>query len=393
VTTKRAARTQRKSAIRAPKSAPINVLGNAKHAKRLAALAAQEGASSLPLLEEAFTKGSKPMRAAAAHALAVVDNARGEALARDALDRVLAQKRPQQRDVKARVRDLVVQRTPFAIERALEIALERGIAVVSLDDDAQRILVTALVERVGARSLDDAAAFFEATLDIASARAFLVGVLDDEKRPPRDRREAAAALAALGDEPSLNALLTRARDHAGVVFDLALRVLLRIDAAAAYEKLAPLFNDDERARATIADEIGSVARGRADRRWRSLALTMLDLDARHALLLLAHVGAIDDVLAVAKRDALDTSVRHALHALAAVHDRRAVPVLLAWLTRPEGETHAPTLLAALAECAALDDIPLIEALPVEPDRIDFYSACIDRVRARASSITSPPVPA
>jgi hypothetical protein len=383
----------------------INVLGKAKDAKRLTSYAAQEGTASLALLEQAFTKGSKPVRTAAARALAVVNPARGEMLSREALERLLAKKRPLPRDLKAVLSCLAAQRTPFAIERVLEVSLERGVALVHLDDEARQILVRALVDRVGARSLEDAAAFFNAAQDVASACAFFVRVLDDDKRPLRDRREAAAALAALGDEASLAALLARATssteipapvstdradraDRAdgadrAVVFDLALRVLLRIDAAAAFDKLAPSFKNDVRARATIADEIGP----RADKRWRTLALQMLVLDPRHSMLVLARLGAIDNVLAVARRPQVDEIVRHALHALAAVHDRRAVPLVLGWLQRDEGETHAPTLLAALAECAALEDIPHIEALVLRAERADFYTACVERVRERASALT------
>ncbi len=47
---------------------------------------------------------------------------------------------------------------------------------------------------------------------------------------------------------------------------------------------------------------------------------------------------------------------------------------------------ASTLLAALAECASLNDIPRIEALIVRAERADFYTACIDRVRTRASAL-------
>lgn len=403
-----AAKTQARRP-RTPRSAPkpasaridagaIDLLGNARAARKLSAFALQEGAASLALLEQAFTAGSKPIRAAAAAALAHVDKARGEALAREALERVLNQKRPQRRELRARLADLVVQRTPFALERALEIMLERGIGVHGLDDGTQRILVGALVERVGARSLDDAAALLEATEGIEVARPFLVNVLDDDKRPLRDRREAAAALAALGDATSMAALLARASASSSslprkgsasasanvhVVPDLVLRVLLRGDPAAAFDKLADVFRSDAPARGTIADEITP----RADKRWLGLAQDMIDVDASRALLVLARAGGVERVVAIASRSTLDVVVRHALHALAAVHDRRAVPLLLGWLEGDDGEAHAPTLLSALGECASLEDIARIEAIAVSPGHVSFIDACVERVRHRASSIT------
>ncbi len=93
------------------------------------------------------------------------------------------------------------------------------------------------------------------------ARPFLVAVLDDERRPARDRREAAAALAAFGDDASMAALMARASTSA-VAPDLAVRVMLRAsDQAAAFDKLAPRFRDDALVRAAVADELGRVGWG------------------------------------------------------------------------------------------------------------------------------------
>src|SRR5262249_44234392 len=128
----------------------------------------------------------------------------------------------------------------------------------------------------------------------AVARQLGIRIIDDPKLEPAVAHSAARMLLEHGDPETLAELVVR-RPTGKLPFEVATAALLRVDPAAAYDELVDAFRDDGSARNTITNLLDETA----DPRWVDVAKQLPAVDA------LVQLGAIDDVLELARRPELD----------------------------------------------------------------------------------------
>jgi hypothetical protein len=356
----------------------IDLLGKKKDATLLARYAAENGAAALPLLEDAFAKGSPPMRAAAVSAIAKLDAAHAEELVAAALGALGKKGAAKQRKLLDGL--LLSIASPSAIARFLEgggsvkegvqadiyDALVKFVASEAPRADVDRLQT--LIERTAVLER-----WFDGDADPAARDLALVLL----RHPSGAFRDAAADFLGRFDGPLALSALEQLGAPATVHFALKVSTYASPEKRfAALSRYAGSASD----RKAVAGAIQSSD----DPAWlRVLGPFIDEPEVFQALVRLRHPAALERLRATAARAAFDLETKTACYLLGAVGDQEASPILLRWLDDPVASEAAPLLLTALSQCGDARAVPVLEHLrSAHPARAGFFDHAIRSIRAR-----------